>query len=161
MATISVLNLSDSSAIAVTNFPIQDKTDYVLVDTVSVEGKREATFQKVAGDQEFPLSIRIGHYPTAKANNGIGQTNISIKLSTYVQKVDGTEVVYTLPFTATLALSAPGMSGIPDNDDVKAAIAALFSFVLPVVAGAVSTTALDELKYGVVGNLLTHVDSAA
>lgn len=157
--TTTILNLGDSVTVDITAFDAPPKTDYVVVDTVSEPGKRESLYQKTSGDEEYPQTVRVGHYANSKANDGVGQTNISVKISTFVQKVDGTDIVWTLPATATLAMSMPGNSGVPDTSGVVETLNNLFAWVLPIASASISTDALDELKFGVTGNLAAHVDS--
>lgn len=157
--TTTILNLGDGTAVDVAALDAPTKSDYVLVDSVSETGKRESVYQKVTGSEDYPLNVRVGHYVNSKANDGEGQTNISVKISSYVEKADTDDVLYDLPCSATLAWSMPGLSGVPDASGVKELISHLFHWVQPVTLGVIQTDALDELKFGVTGNLMSHADT--
>jgi hypothetical protein len=105
------------------------------------------------------MSARIGRYVNAAAHDGVGKTNVSIKIDTFLQKdVDGT-IVYTLPCSGTIALSMPGISGIPDKDGVVEILSNLVTWALSVEAGVLTDDHLDDLEFGVVNNALAHVNS--
>lgn len=160
--TIEVLNLGDSVSVDIAALSAAPKSSFALVDTVDDKnGSREAVYQKTAGDEEYPMTVRVGHYVNGKANDGVGQTNMSVKISTFVQKSDTDDVIYTLPGTVTIAMSMPGQSGIPDTADITEILGNAMSYLLPVVSGAIATSALDELKFGVVTGIMDHADSGS
>lgn len=135
-----------------------DPAKFALIDqVVSPDGAtREAVYQMTEGDEEFPLVVRIGYYRNAKGNGGVGSTNISVKLSTYAQKTNDGVVNYTLPYTLTLATSAPGASALPDYASLVGLLTAIFTVFIPYDAGSPDTTMLDELKFGIVNGFLGH-----
>jgi len=161
--TITLLNLGDSNDVDVTVFSAAPKTDFKVIDTVTdpAKGSREAEYQKVTGDEEYPMTMRVGRYVNARAEDGIGRTNTSLKLSTFVQKTDVDDVIWTLPGWVTIAISMPGTSGIPDTAAVIELITNAFSWLVPVDAGVLSADALDEVKFGVVNGLTEHADSSS
>jgi hypothetical protein len=55
----------------------------------------------------------------------------------------------------------PGMNAFPDADHDEEAIGHLLSVFFPVTAGVLDTGAIDELKFGVVSNVLTHENSSS
>jgi hypothetical protein len=161
--TIDILNLGDSVNLDLLSLSGPPKANFAVVDTKSdpEKGTREAVYQKLTGSEDSPMTVRVGHYVSKNSNDGVGQTNVSIKITTFVEKTDEDDVIWTLPGTATLALSMPGRSGIPRVDQVKELINHLMIWFIPVVAGVMDDAALDELKFGVVGNLAAHADSAS
>jgi hypothetical protein len=159
--TTSFLNLGDSVSVDIVAFDAPPKASFKVIDTVAEEGKREALYQKVSGNEEYPMTVRAGYYLNKKSNDNIGQTNVSVKLSTFVQKADTDDIIWTLPCSATLALSVPGTNAVPDGEAVIEMLNNLHAWIVPVVTGALSEVALDELKFGVVGALAEHADSAS
>jgi hypothetical protein len=157
--TLSILNLGDSVSVDVAALDAVDKSLFAVVDSNMDDGTRETVYQKVTGSAEYPMSARIGRYVNAAAHDGVGKTNTSIKIDSFLQKdVDGT-VVYTLPCSGTIALNMPGISGIPDKAGVVELISNLVTWALSVEAGVVTDDHLDDLEFGVVNNALAHVNS--
>jgi hypothetical protein len=159
--TITILNLGDSLDVDLASLLAADKTTFKVIDTVALENKRESVYQKITGDQEYPSTVRAGHYINAEANDGVGQTNVSVKVSTFVQKTDIDDVIWTLPGNVTIAWSMPGKSGVPDATQLVEMLNNAISWVIPVVAGVASESALDELQFGVVNGLAAHADTGS
>jgi hypothetical protein len=55
----------------------------------------------------------------------------------------------------------PGKSGVPNSSDMLKLLGNLFTWMVPVVSGAIDDGALDRLKFGVVNDLNTLVDTAS
>lgn len=159
--TLTILNTGDSVDVDVASMLVPSKADYAIVDTVANGETRECTYQKVVGDSEYPMSVRVGYYKKPTTNEGIGSVNLSIKISTFVQKTEGTDIIWTKPASATLALAMPGGTGVPDIADVKELIGNLFAWALPVQAGIVVDSGLEELEFGVVNGLLAYENTAS
>lgn len=155
---ITVKNLDTTGPITVGHYPAP-KADYVCVDTSEKGNGREAVYQFTGGSEETPASVRVGWYPNPKFDNGFGQTNISIKFSTYAEKEVDSTIVWSKPLSVTLAASFPGIAGFPDEGDLIAAIHHCMSWLIPNTAGVPQETALAELKFGVVNVLNGHADS--
>jgi hypothetical protein len=157
--THSILNL-DTATVDVAAIVVPTMAQYALVDTKLLDPGRESLYQKVGGNEEYPLTVRVGHYPK-KGSDGVGQVNISVKISTFVETVDDVsgETLRVLPCSMTLAWSVPGTSGVPDEADLMALICMPLTWVLPVASGAFTGDALDELKFGVVNQLVAHQSS--
>jgi len=163
MTTLTLLNVENDVDVDIAALKAVDKTDFVLVDTQIVANDgREAIYQKVAGDEEHPLTVRIGWYPSPKGNSGFGLTNISIKISTFLKsaETDGT-VNWIYPVTATLATQAPGLSGLPAEASMRTLVENLFSWMIPVQTGVLTSLALDQLKFGVVNGMIALTNSAS
>jgi hypothetical protein len=90
--------------------------NFVKIDS-KVDGEnRETLYQSTDGSAESAPTLRIGYYPNAKANGGIGSCNYSIKLSRPVQVLDSNdEVVMVAPATVTLAWTMPGLSPVDED----------------------------------------------
>ena len=158
----TLLNTGSSVAIAPTTLAAVDKADFALADSISKEdGTREAIYQNVAGSAEYPMTVRVGFYKNAKANDGLGSTSVSVKISSFVQKTDVDDVIWTHPAHFTLAFVMPGGTLVPDASDVQEMLGHLFSWLIPHTANVPGTEALDELKYGVTAGLLSHANTAA
>lgn len=141
----SILNIdeSDNSALTISRI---DKADFVLIDSaVLANGGREAVYQRIGGDAVYPLTVRVGFYPS----NGKG-ANVSVKINTWTQTTVDSVVTETVPFTATLATHSDGPVAIPDITDYLALIGNLLSIFVPVDnAGTPDTAALQSLQFGV------------
>jgi hypothetical protein len=162
MTTTTILNTGDSQTVDVAELLVPDKGNFALIDTISKDdGSREAIYQKISGSEEYPMTVRVGYYRNAKANGGVGGVNLSVKIVTYAEKVDIDDVIWTLPAAITLAMSMPGGTPIPDQEDIIELIGNALGWLLPVDTGAISSAALDELKFGVVNGLLAHANSAS
>lgn len=162
MTTITTLNLTDAVTVDVTEISILDKTTLKAGSTTDdKKGGLETEYRKVTGDEEYPLTARVGRYINAKANGGVGQTNVSLRVSTFLQKEDVDDVIWTLPGGVTVAFFMPGTSGFPDVDGAKILLASAFSLLVPIIAGELSDDAMDEIKYGVLNVLDAHVDSGS
>lgn len=161
--TYTLLNNSDTVPVNVLGFGAAPKEAFKVIDTIvdRQKGSREAEYQKVTGDEEYPMALRVGHYVNDSAEGGVGRTNVSLKLSTFLQKADEDDVIFTLPAWVTIAISMPGKSGIPDVDGTISLLTSAMSWILPIIAGEISPAALDEIKYGVVNGLAAHEDSSA
>lgn len=160
--TTSSLNDGFTSNIAV-QIPALDVTKFALVDTKVLDdgASRESVYQYMGGTEEYPLSIRVGVYKNAKANGGVGSTNVSIKIASFAQKADLDDVIWTHPETWTLAKSAPGGNPFYDVAADKEMIGSLFSMIFNINAGALDTGNVDELKFGVTNRILQHGNTAA
>jgi hypothetical protein len=156
MAT-QVLNTDSTPALDIANFNYIDRTKYSLVDTAVRGNTRESVFQKIDGNPAYPQQIRVGWYfnPNGDGSQG-GVTNVSVKLSTYVQFDLETDVYE--PASATIAWSMPGRSGVPDKATLLKMLQNLVSVVLPLDGGAVVDTALDQLEFGVTNGLFAIID---
>lgn len=159
--TYTTHNADQVQSVGITALNVATKADFVLIDSKVDGDNKEATYQLAAGDPDYPLSLRVGHYVNRSANNGAGQTNISVKLSTSVSKLDGTETLWTSPASVVIATTMPGTSGVPDATDYASLLGLAFSWIIPVIAGSISEAALDELQFGVVNQLLDHENSAS
>jgi hypothetical protein len=161
--TTTILNLGDSIDVDVAEIKAAPMALFGLADTaVPDDNTVEATYRKFAGSKEYPMATRVGRYVNPKSNDGIGLTNTSVKVSTFVQETDAEDnVIWTYPGHVVIALSMPGMSGIPNEAQILELIGNAFTFLVPVVTGAVSTAAIDELKFGLVNGLLDHASSAS
>lgn len=161
----TILNLdSDNDAIASAHWNFADKANYVVASRplVQANGTRETIYQKLDGDPDWPLSVRIGVYPAPRANDGIGKVNASTKLSTFVEFLDTqTNVTSYFPCNMTLAWEMPGNSCIPDSTMMLHMIQNLVSFMLPLVAGEFDATVLDEMLYGITDAALVVDDPTA
>lgn len=155
MAT-QVLNTDSTPALDILNFNYIDRAKYAFVDSVVKGNTRESIFQKVDGNPAYPQQIRVGWYFNPSGSSQGGVTNISIKLSTFVQFDLETDVYEEA--TATLAWSMPGRSGIPDKATVLRLLQNLVSIVLPLANGVIVDTALDQLEFGVTNGLFAIVD---
>ena len=160
--TLSLLNLSDTNSVAITAIETATKANFAVVDTVVKEnGSRETLYQKVVGDEEYPMTVRVGYYKNLTQNGGIGRTSISVKLETFLQKADADDVIWTLPASTVLAINMPGGSGVPSTTDVTELIGNTLSWLLPVSASVITSDALDELKFGITNGLLAYENSTA
>lgn len=161
ITTVS-LNQGDNIDVAFT-LPLTDVAAFALIDTkVSEDGNsRESVYQKISGNEEYPYFMRVGVYKNPKANNGIGSTNVSVKITNNVQKADVDSLIWVLPETWTLAKSAPGGSAFPDSDADVEMIGTLVSTYLNVASGVITTANIDELKFGITNRILEHANSAA
>lgn len=161
MTTIQTLNIAEANAVE-TAFQVAPKTAF-LATTLPTdnEDKVEAIYRKTSGDDEFPMTARFGRYINRKANDGIGKTNCSFKLSTFAQKTDVDDVIWTLPEDVIISWNAPGVSGAPDPAGLVKMLQWAMSFVVPVIEAAASSVAIDEIKFGVVDNLHKHADSGS
>lgn len=161
--TTTILNADCVIPMASVDTQALDVTKFALIDqTVSPDGNtREAVYQMIEGTEEYPLSIRIGSYKTPKANGNIGGSNTSIKLTTYAQKADADDVLWTLPMTVTLAVSAPGGNPMPDPVNLIGLLDAVLTAYVPFVAGNQSQVITDELKFAIVNRALTHGSTAS
>lgn len=160
--TITTLNSGFTLPAALT-LNVLDVSAFALVDTkILADGvSRESVYQLLTGNDEFPMSFRVGVYRNPKANGGIGNTNVSVKLMNYAEKADIDDVVWTEAETWTLSKGAPGSTPFYDTDVDIESIGALLSIFLNVVAGVVTTTNLDEFKVGVTNRVTEHANSAA
>lgn len=159
--TTSILNISDAIDVDVASLLVANKAACVLVDTTKLpDGGRESLYQHTAGDAEFPMEIRVGFYPQPKAENGQGRVNVSVRVSTFAKKVDGSETKWTLPANVVLAWSMPGMVSVPDDaTELLTLISQAFSWVVPIQSGAAVEGVLDDIAYGVVSSLQSFTNS--
>lgn len=105
----------DNNEVDIDKFHVPDFTEYRVVnsDFNIVSGGRETVYQRAEGDPEHPCLVRLGYFPPKNGSN----TNISLKISTWVKRSDSVSGVETwLPCTATLATSMP-YGGVPDAQD--------------------------------------------
>lgn len=163
MATTTVSVNSDFTLPIEVPVKVLDVTKFALVDTkVSDDGlNRESVYQLMAGNTEFPLSFRVGHYKNPKANGGVGATNISVKFVSYAEKTDVDDVIWTLPETWTLAKSAPGGNPFYDTDVDLELIGSMLSIIFSVGSGLFTLANVNELKFGVTNRVLEHANTAA
>jgi len=144
----SIINIDEVNVTTTTDpgWSPANMANFAVIDTAVVaNGGRETVFQRVAGDDIHPMTVRVGHYPQPTAS----RVNVSIKVSTYVRHLDtDVDLDEYLPCTATLAWSMPG-SAVPDSADLFGLLTNLFSWVFPTDAGVFITGNLDSLKFGV------------
>jgi hypothetical protein len=152
--TKTILNL-DSGTANYTGIKVAAAGSFARVSSVDLPEKREAVYQRTVGDEEKPMTIRLGWYPNPKANGGIGQTNFSMKISTMVEN-DDAETGFVLPGTLTVAWSMPGLSGVPNSANLKDLLGHAYTWLVPDAAGSPITDVLEEIKFGVVTELLEH-----
>lgn len=139
----------DEADVAVANFQCFTPANYVEVDTkVNEDGSRETVLQRVAGEGDYPATVRIGVYP--KITNGVNTYNVSIRFNTFVQKLDEeSAVLETRPISFVLAWTAP-WAPVPDVDDLFAAIGNLYSMAVPdVTLGEFTPEFLAKLGFSV------------
>lgn len=160
---LALLNLGNGISVDIASLEANDVSNFVAVDTtIKPDGARETVYQQAAGSEEYPLTVRVGYYPSPQAEGGVGRVSISCKISTYLQKTDAdSNIVWTLPAHATLAFSLPGGTAVHSAAEITELLGNLFTWVLPVASGAVTTSALDELKFGITNGLTAHVNSAS
>lgn len=152
-----VLNLS-SIEVDVSNFAVADKANLILIDTVAKpNGDREATFQSTSGDDVYPMTARVGAYPPKGSSE---LYNLSFRLNTYVQDNQGADPDLFKPGFCTVATGMP-FGFVPDAAGLVKLIQHCVSIAIPVLLGIATTEALDELKFGVVSNVMGHVDSGS
>lgn len=156
--TTSILNLDDCVAVDIAAMAAPGKENFVAVPVPSQGDAREVIFQKVTGNEKYPMTVRVGFYPKPAANDGIGQTNISVKISTFVESDDDDEA-WVHPGTVTIASSMPGRSGVPNEADYMALLGNALTWLVPVVNGILTSGALARLKFGVVSDLNELTDS--
>lgn len=157
--TVSILNLDDVATLDIVSLSAVDKADLVCVPVTGNGLSSEAIYKKVTGRSDAPLSIRVGLYPNPTANGGIGQTNTSIKVRSYVENVEDSETIWTKPGDVTLAWTMPGNTSAPDKAGLKAMIATAFTMALTLVSGEITDTNLDLLSFGIVIDLHETVDT--
>jgi len=110
----------------------------------------EAVFQHCGSEahkQDAP-AIRVGIYTDAKANGGLGKTNVSFKLSIPMY-AEGDDLERPYPATATLAWSVPGTVPAPDTTDLRTLLVTLFNAVVPVESSHFSSDILNVVAFGV------------
>jgi hypothetical protein len=160
-----MLNIGDVVAVDIAALNVANKANFTLVDTVQVDefGAVEALFRNSVGDPEYPMSLRVGIYPKPAALNGVGLTNVSVKLTTYYRKTDDvTELTtWTHPGNVTIAFSTPGQLSVPDNEDMVSLLGSAFSWLVPIVSGVVATSALAKIKFGIASDLDGLVNSGS
>jgi hypothetical protein len=138
-----------------TTVPTFPRTNLVLVDSFESPSKldRESTYQLATGDENYPLTVRVGIYLKPDANNGIGAKNISVAIHTVADEVDDTteEVLWKLPVKATLAISLPGVSGLVDTADFIDLVSNLYTMFFSGVDGNTdpNTNIADKMKFNI------------
>lgn len=100
--TREVINLQTSN-VEVSALYRPDFSDWNLVESTDNDGAREAIYQKMSGDPQYPATVRIGIYD----NEAKQTTSISLKLSTFVKVTDDDGDVTYEPFTCTVAMTGP------------------------------------------------------
>jgi len=138
-----------------------DKANFTLVSVSPVGPTREAIYQKVDDDDEHPMTVRLGVYPNAKLNGDVGQTNISLKVQTFVEylNTDVDQLAY-YPMSVTIATTGPG-NGVADTADYLLLLQNAFSWMLPLVDGTFGSTVVDQLRFGVVSSAAVVDDPTA
>lgn len=161
--TTSSLNKGLSTTPIATTVEALDVTKFALVDTkILPDGfGRESVYQLMSGNDEYPMTVRIGVYKNAKANGGVGSTNVSVKVLNSAQKVDVDDVIWTEQESWVLAKSAPGNSPFYDPEADEEMVGLLFTIFFNLISGVVTTTNLDELKFAVTNRILEHANTAA
>lgn len=152
----------ESNSLNTATWQVANKAAYTITENKAINGGHETIYLLASGDERYPISVRIGHYPNPKGLEGAGQTNVSIKMSAYVTETGGDGVVVAKPCSATLAWSMPGMTGAPDEAGLLKMIQQLVSWVTPFTLGVPGTGAIDQLKYGLTSGMasLNHTAQA-
>lgn len=165
MTTVKNILSVDATSDIINNWAVSDKSDFVLIDTKVNGENREAVYQRVGSVDllDYPMTVRVGYYP--KVSNGVRTTNISLKVSTFVQtgEDDGASTTYHSwdPITCTIAFSGPGPSCAIDALETGGGFLALLmnavSWLAPMSGTdpnkVLSASAIDLLKFGVVNTL--------
>lgn len=161
--TTNILNTGCTVSLAKVATEALDVTKFALVDQqVTPDGNtRESFYQMLEGSEEHPLTLRAGYYKNPKLNAGIGGVNTSMKLTTYVQKADVDDVLWTLPLTVTLAVSAPGGSPMPDAENLISLLDLVLTAYTPFVAGVQDQAIIDEIKFGIMNRIMSHGSTPA
>lgn len=158
---MSVYNFLNTAFIVATPgndvvLPLPAVGELTLIDT-SLKGEaREGLYQftGTGADPSVPLMLRLGHYPNATS------TNISLKLTSFVEEVDGAESLGIKPWNMTIAFSTPCKTGVPDSIAMAewafAAACILAKLASKGAEDGVVPDVFDDLKFGVVSTLTTH-----
>lgn len=143
--TFAVSGITGLVTDTVDNLGLFDPASFSLVDSELLpNGGREATYQKIDEDIEYPVSVRIGIYPK---QGDPTRHNVSLRYSVWVTKVVDTAIVAVEPGHIILAWDMP-FNGVPDIDDMTAALQTIISFVFHSVAtGSLTTGLLGQLQY--------------
>lgn len=159
--TTTSVNDTYTTAIS-TTVQALDVTKFALVDSKESDDglTREAVYQLKSGDVEAPLHIRVGVYKNPKAHDGVGSTNVSVKLVSAARKVDVDDVIWTLPEIWTLAKSAPGSNPFYDTDSDREAAGAIWSMFFNIDAGVPGDDNLDELRFAIPNQMLNNANTA-
>lgn len=144
----SIVNVSTTDSATDLTPRVFDLTKFHLVDTVTKGLDREFLYQYIGNDKDHPMTVRVGIYKNPAANGGLGQTNISTKISTYTYD-DETETY--APFVSTHATSGVGDSGIIDEAQYMAMLENHLSLYLPgpYVDGAADGSVVAKLAFAV------------
>lgn len=161
--TIAIKNIDEAGGLAVVALLVADKAKFNVVSQKEPkDGSFEVTYRKSDGDDDYPMTLRVGIYKNDAKSGMPAYTNISAKLTTYVEETDSSgDRIWIAPCYQTFASSMPVPSGVPDVADYKAMAQNLISWILPLVSGVVSDLAIDELRFGVATGLASHIDTAA
>lgn len=147
MFTIPTLGFSGSTPVDETR-AILSRGDWAITG-FNQSGDNSEVFAKhtssVAHPEDAPL-LRIGIYINRAANGGLGQTNVSYRLTVPVE-LDSSR--YDKPLVMTLAWTLPGVCGAIDIADLMKLFFSLFDMVMPVDATTSTDTVLTKLAYGV------------
>lgn len=110
---------------------------------------------------DYPSYVRVGNYPNAKANNGRGSVNASVKFSTWLVSTDSVTGAETIePLVGTLALTVPGKTAVPNQNQIACFIENLSTVFLPNGSGidgsgnALATPLLAGLQFGLTNKIV-------
>lgn len=127
-----------------------NKTEFTLVDTGVKGNGREALYQQITGDPQYPLSIREGVYPNPTGLNGV-----STRINLWVKKtVDGV-VTEVKPGNFVLSSNLPyGL--VPTVAQWADIVYALAVWNAPPneVSGVPVTALVGRKAFGVVNDML-------
>lgn len=128
-----------------------NKAEFTLVDTGAKGNGREALYQSIAGDPQYPLTIREGCYPNPSGLNGV-----STRVNLWVEKtVDGV-VTEVKPGNFVLSSNLP-FGLVPTASEWAAIVYALAVWNAPPEDNAPYTPQTDfaaRKAFGVVNDML-------
>lgn len=152
-AGITILNTTSDTNLASVTLECLNPADWAVEAHKSDEKGlvSETTYKFVAGtDPEHAARLRVGWYLQPAANGGVGQVNISVKLSTWTRHESEDGDVEYYPYTFTIASTCAGNSGIPNVADFLLVLQNVMStFSRAVDTGALTGAPVDKLKFGV------------
>jgi hypothetical protein len=135
-----------------------DPSDFTLLDvSYGDDGSREALYQRIDANPDYPMTVRIGYYPKASSGGNPATFNVSVRINTFVKKDAGETTEEVQAASAVLAWTMPWLA-VPDATDIFNLAGNLFSWVVPDVAtGALADDFIDKLQYGIVDIDLSNI----
>lgn len=104
MSTNVVQNLDTTVTLAASQYPCLDTSVFALIDTAVVDkqGGRESLYGRTDAATEYPVELRVGHYPKVD-DKGAKYFNNSVRLDVWNKYTDDDgDVVYELdPITVS------------------------------------------------------------